>query len=239
MDHVDILLKLKDLLKDTCGKQAISRLIQLPLIVDYLNDPNNFQLVVDKFGKDCQNWNPINICSAASGFDLKSPSLISSQIQVDSEIEAFRSSISPQSIEKINSIVEIYPLADKINSLSKWLPWSQILEQIGFGSYSFTDQKRKLETIFIIVFEISEDKKKFIDGLTEYQVANAGQKLLSRLMLNNKSVSDFVIHALETKSFKPSSNEFVSLLKEMRFLGDQEISAKTGRNLSGMFTHLM
>ena len=226
MDHVDILLKLKDLIKDTCGKQAISGLIQLPLITDYLNDPNNFQKVVEKFGLDCQSWNTLNICSAASGFDLKSSSSISSQVQVDAEIEAFRRSISPQSIEKISSIVEIYPLVDKINALSKWLSWSQILEQIGLGSYSFADQKKKLETIFTIVFEISEDKKKLIDCMLEYQVADAGQKLFSRLILNNKTISDFVIQVLEDKSFKPPLKEFLSLLKEMRFLGNQVVLCK-------------
>ena len=226
MDHVDLILKLKDLLKDTCGKQAISRLIQLPLIVDYLSDPNNFQLVVDKYGKDCQNWDPIHICRAASGFELKSPSLINSQIQDDAELEAYRNSISPQAIEKINSVVEIYPLAIRINTLSNRFPFSQILEQIEFGSYSFTDPKRKLETIFAILFEISEDKKKFIDGLNEYHVGSAGLKMLSWLVLNNKSVNDFIIHALETKSFKPSSDEIVSLLKELRYLGDQKKQRK-------------
>ena len=73
MDHVDIILQLKDLLRDTCGKQAISRLIQFPLIVDYLSSQNNFQKVAETLGKDCQNWNPTNICRVASGFDLKSP----------------------------------------------------------------------------------------------------------------------------------------------------------------------
>ena len=229
MDHVELILKLKDLLRDTCGKQAIAHLIHLPLIVDYLNDPENFLKVVDKLGSDCQSWNPINICSAASGFELQSPITISSQIQ--SEVETFKKSVNLQSIDNINSIVEIYPLADRFNAFSKSLEWSQILEQTGLGGYSFSDPKKKLETIFGILFEISDDKKKFIDGLIEYQVGHAGTKLLSRLILNNKPVNDYVINALETKSIKPSPDEFVSLMKEMRFLGDQEIH----RKLAGVY----
>ena len=222
MDHVDIILKLKDLLRDTCGKQVISRLIQLPLIIDYLSESNNFQLMVDKCGKDCQNWDPIHICRAASGFEQKFPSTKSTQFQDDAELDTYRKSISPQSIEKINSAIEIYPFADRINAISKKLPFTQIFDQIGFGSYSFTDPKKKLETIFSIVYEILDDKKTLVESLIEYRTGKAGQKMLSRLMLNNRSIFDFMIQSLEAQSIKPPPDEFVSLLKELRLVGDQE-----------------
>jgi len=226
MDHVDLILKLKDLLRDTCGKQAISRLIQLPLIVDYLNDPNNFQLVVEKLGKDCQSWNPTNVCRVACGLDLKSPSTNSPQIQDYPGIEEFRESINPNLIEKIDSVIEIYPLAERINAVSKGLPWYQLLDQIGIGRYSFSEPKKILETIFENVFEITDSKDDFIDCLIDNQVGVAGKKLLSKLIVNNTSTNVFVIHALETKSIKPSVDEFVALLKELQIHGEQEIYKK-------------
>jgi len=223
MDHVDLILRLKDLFRDTCEKQVISRLIQLPLIVEYLNDPDNFQLIVDKFGKDCHRWNLFNICIASNGFNQKSSSTIGPQIHDDAEIERIEKSLSPQSIRAINSIEEIYSFANKINALRTNLQWSQIFEKIGLGIFSFKDPKKILETIFEVSFELTDDKNYFVESLIESEAGKNGQKMLSRLVLNNHSIRDFVFHAFETQSIDPKSTEFVSLMKELRFLGDQEI----------------
>ncbi len=223
MDHFDIILKLKDLLSSTCGKQVISRLIQFPLIIEYLSDPDNFQLVSDKIGYECKSWNPYNICLIASGTGLKPSISAIPQISDESEIEVLRKHITHQSIEKINSVSEIYHFADKANLLSKSLSWLQILEQIEFDLYLFADPKKKVETIFEVVFEQSENKPALIKGLMNYQIGKIGHKILSRLILNNKDAFEFVIHVLETQDIKPEPEKFVSFMKELRFLGDQEL----------------
>ncbi len=224
MDHVDILLKLKDLLKDTCGKQALIRLIQFPLIMDYLSEPGNLQLLIEKFGPDYQNWSPTQICRTASHLDQKSSVSTSSQIYVYDEKRAFENSINPESIEKFDSIVDIYPFAEELTFKSKRQTWSQILEQIELCNLALlNDPKKRLETIFEVIFEISDDRKQIINDLFKFSVENAGNKLLSRLILNDKSVSDYVIETLNKKSLYPSPQEIVSLIREMQILGDKDL----------------
>jgi tetratricopeptide (TPR) repeat protein len=222
MDHLGILFKLKDLLKDTCGKQAISCLIQLPLITDYLNDPDNFQKVLDKFGDESQLWTPLNICRIASGIDQTIVLSDDSLFQENDGIESLRKFISQHPLEKINSIDDIYLLTECINTVGNKHSWREIFDEVSLGSYSFAYSNRILETIFTVVFEFTEDKNKFIGGLIEYTVQDAGPKLLARLLLINKSLTDLFIKSLETKSIKPLPGQFVSLLKEMGFQGDEK-----------------
>ena len=223
MDQIGILLKLKDLLKDTYGKQAISCLIQLPLFNDYLNDSDNFQKIVDRFKNDSRLWTPLNICRIASGFD---PATVLSDDpfpQENKDIESLRVLIRQHPLEKINSINDILILADGINAGGRKLSWREAFDQMDLGSHSFSNSNSNLETLFIVIYEITEEKDKLISSLFGYNVNDAGPKLLARLMMINKSIGDSIIKSLESKTIKPALDPFVQTLKEMHFLGNTRV----------------
>jgi len=170
MDQLGILLTLKDLLKDTCGRQAISSLIQYPLICVYVKDPANLQKVEDKLGKESQLWTPLNISKIAAGVDINSSPSNNLLLSEHSEVESTKISANLQPIEKINTLGDIYQIAEKIASVGKENSWREIFEQLGLGSYSFLKPKNILETIFTVVYELVENRNKLINELIDYSV---------------------------------------------------------------------
>lgn len=235
MDQVGILLKLKDLFKDTCGKQAISCLIQFPLIFDFLKDPVAFQKVVDKLGNNSKLWSPLNICRIASGIDPDSSQSKNYFLPEETRIEKFKTLINLQLIEKIDSIVDIYPIAENIAAQGNKNSWQEIFNYLGFEFYSFSNPNNILEAIFIVVYELSDNKDKLISELIDYSVQGSGPKLLARLLLINKSIGDLLIESLEKKSLNPSLDSFISLLKEVHFLGDRKIRFDLARKYSEVY----
>ena len=237
MDQLGILLKLKDLLKDTCGKQAISCLIQYPLIFDFIKDPANLQKVVERLGNDSQLWSPLNICKIAAGVDIKSSPSNNPLLSEYFEVESTKISAKLQPIEKINTLGDIYQIAEKIASIGKKNSWLEIFEQLCLGSYSFTNPKKILETIFTVVYELVENRNKLINELLDYSVQDSGPKLLAHLLMMNISISNSLIDSLEMKTLKLSIENFVSFLIEMHFLGDQNFRVIMARKFTEVYPY--
>ena len=153
------------------------------------------------------------------------------------EVESTNLSAYLQPIEKINTLGEIYQISEKIASFGKKNSWRKIFEQLGLGSYSFTNPKKILETIFTVVYELAENRNTLINELIEYSVQDSGPKLLAHLLMMNISIRNLLMDSIEMKTHKPSLENFVSFLIEMHFIGDQNLRILLARKFTEVYPY--
>ena len=222
MELSEFLFKLKDLLKDTCGKQAISRLIQFPLIFDFLNNPINLQISKERLGRDSNLWSPINICKFAAEIPLDKEPLCGQGINDNKDESTAVSFGENQTNNRIpSSLDEIYPLAEYFVIQNQKEPWKNILDHYFENSESTDDPKRSLETLLSVAFELTDKKNELIEALFKYSGKESGEKILARLVMMNESISERLIDSSNQILTKISENNFVKLIREMQFLGNQ------------------
>ena len=229
MDQFEILFALKDLFKDTCGKQVISRLIQFPLIREYLSDSVNLQCIVDHLGDESRLWTPANICKIATGVSLDPTQSNISDYLDNKQIVSFSDSADFSSLQKSNSLNELYPIVQHIATLINKSSWQDIYDLIGLQSYLFNDPKKILETVLSVVYELSDNKIELVNGLLGYSGQDSGPKLLAHLLMMDESIGEILINSSKTTFLNTSVNNFALFIKEMQFLGDQKYYAELSR----------
>ena len=222
MDQFDILFKLKDLFKDPCSKQVISRLIQFPLTCEYLRDSGNLQFVTNHLGNGCRLWTLANICKIAVGVSI-TPVLSKTPDHKDnSQIESLSTTTDLPSIREINLLKEIYPVAQQIIKLNKTTLWKGIFDKIGLQSYLFNDSKKILETVLSVVYELAEDKIELINELFDFSIQDSGPKHLAHLLMLDESIGEILIFSSKSILPKTAINNFTAFIRELQFLGDQK-----------------
>ncbi|MDP2965770.1 MAG: tetratricopeptide repeat protein [Pelolinea sp.] len=229
MDQFDILFALKDILRDTCGKQVISRLLQFPLICEYLSDSVNLQCIADYLGEESRLWTPANICKIATEVSLEPTQSNISDYLDNKYIESFLALDDLASLQKSNSLNELYPIVQHIASQKNKTSWQGIFDQIGLQSYLFNDPKKILETVLSVVYEISDNKIELVNGLLGYSGQDSGPKLLAHLLMMDESIGEILINTSKTTFPNTSVNNFALFIKELQFLGDQKYYAELSR----------
>ncbi len=229
MDQLNILLKMKDLLKSTCGRQVIACLMQYPLILEFLNDTNNFQIAVDHFGDECSLWTPANIGRIAIGFDNNIS--FSDKRDFAKNIQKNPTSTPDVLITKENNtnLIEIFSTAQHIISFKKDSSWQDIFDQFGLKSDLLKNSKKIYETVFSIVYELNENKDELLGCLVDYRDQDSGPKLFARLIMMNPPIGEMAIESFKSIFSHTSLENFLSLIKELQFLGDQKYGSILAR----------
>jgi tetratricopeptide (TPR) repeat protein len=221
MELSEFIFNLKDLLKDACGKQAVSRLIQFPLICDFFQIPENLQICKNEFGPDAILWSPINICKIAAGITLEKEPLNGEGICSKNKENILASPNKNQSMIMISSLKEIYPIAESIVLQNQKEPWKNILDHYFQNLELVRDPKKSFETLLSIVFELTDEKMGFIEALFDYSDKVSGVKILAQMIMMNEMIFEMLINSSKQIFPKISENNFVKLIQEMQFLGNQ------------------
>lgn len=226
MDQFDILFALKDLFKDTCGKQVISQLNAYPIIWDYLGKPENFHNTVNHLGTDCELWTSLNLCKVAAGLKVNlALSNVSGHID-SNQIDSLSTNSDFPNISTEIGLDKIFTTAQRIAKYKSKATWQDIFNKLGLQSYLFDDSQKILETMLSIVSELTDNKSEIIYELLNYPVNDNGPKLLAHLLMMNKYINKNLLDSSSVIFPKTLVNNFTNFIKELQFLGDQDFRPK-------------